>query len=93
MTVQGNAPVDGVSASATQGPANAAATGKSAGVNPGEKIDGKTTLSSMEELKKKSPELYNLITVEMAYGMIKEQEKSNERFHKLMKEDEKRRGG
>lgn len=67
--------------SADPSTAGAIASGQNA-----KQMDMKTTISSMEDLKRKNPELYKMMMQGIATGMISEMRRRQERLKQMMRE-------
>jgi hypothetical protein len=81
-------------AAATADPGKAGAAGAktpSAGAGSGE-VDSLTTVGSMEELKKKAPEVYRMMMQGIATNIVNEMHRRDERLKKMWRENRSRAG-
>lgn len=82
-------------AAATADPSKAGAAAgaqtPAAGANSKE-VDSLTTIGSMEELKKKAPEVYNMMMQGLATNIVNEMRRRDERLKKMWRENRSRAG-
>jgi len=93
MTTASSGPTDGSSAVSSTAPTGATGSGGSGSATTGATLTGASTISSMSQLQKMSPALYQAMMEGIAWGMCTEQQKADEKFHEQIVEEERRQQG